>query len=189
MKTNNKKGGENTSFSKEHRLSRSKSRSKPSRSKLNSYKEGLNPEQLFFVTKLEDYYSKNLGHRIEIQNKEIILTLVKMKTQIDIKEGILDNTINEEKYHTLFDIPEEQHESIPKNKKNIRITTIQESIGQDGKKKTRIFYPNGKVYDIKDNIFSRNLPSIMTRKRIAGSKTKNEVPKKTKTQKKRISNV
>ena len=126
-----------------------------------------------------------------------MLSLLELKKQIDVKEGILDNTINEENYHKLFDIPEKPHESIqeskPKNEQTRRITTIQESMGPDGKKKTRIFYPNGKVYDIQDNIFSRNLPTFMTRKRIAGSistkKNKNKVSKKSKTQKKKKSNV
>ena len=183
MKTNNKKGGEYTSISKSRSKSRSRSHSK-SKSKSKSFKDELISEQLDFINKLEDYYSNNLGHPIEIKNKKIILSILELKEQIDNKEGIIDNELNTENYHKLFDIPEEekQHKSIhttkPKNEQTIRITTIQESMGPDGKKKTRIFYPNGKVYDIKDNIFSRNLPSIMTRRRIAGSKTKSKTQKK-----------
>lgn len=183
MKNTKKKGGEYTSISKKN--------NSVSRSKSKSFKDELNTEQLDFINKLENYYSNALGHHVEIKNNKIILSILELKEQIDNKEKIIDNELNTEKYHKLFDIPEEkQHESIhttkPKNEQTIRITTIQESMGPDGKKKTRIFYPNGKVYDIKDNIFSRNLPGIMTRnlpsitrKRIAGSKSK--------TQKKRIS--
>jgi hypothetical protein len=189
---NNKKGGEYTSISKTNENSEIKSRPK-----LNSYKEGLNSEQLIFVRKLEKYYSQNLGHSVEIENDKIMLTLLHMKTQIDVKEGIVDNEINEDNYHKLFDTPKEKQESIqmtkPKHEQTTNIHTIQESRGQDGNKNTRIFYPNGKVYEVKDSFLSRNLPSIMTRKRIAGSsstkKNKKKVPKKSKTQKKKFSKI
>lgn len=177
------KGGENKSISKKNN----------SVSIPKSFKDELNTEQLEFISKLENYYSNALGHPVEIKNKKIILSILELKEQVDDKEGIVDNEINEEKYHKLFDVPEEVQKSIeiskPKYEQTKKIT--QESMGLDGKKKTRIFYPNGKVYDIKDSIFSRNLPSIMTRKRIAGSSStkKNKVPKKSKTQKKKFSKI